>query len=116
MDVNKLRQEAQKLTGKAETFLKDHHDQIESTVSKAETFAKSKTKNQKRDQQIDKVAGKLKGLIPSDDPNAPQAAEKAAKKPKPGDAAKTAKPAHPEPAGEHEPKSAEGEPGPSGLG
>lgn len=68
MDVNKLKREAQKLQGKAETFLKDHHDQLESGVTKAETFAKSKSKTSKRDAQIDKVAGRLRDLLPSDDP------------------------------------------------
>ena len=95
MDVNKLRREAQKLQGKAETFVKDHHDQIESGVTKAEQFAKSKAKNPKRGTQIDKVADKLRGLIPQDQP----------------DASDPAKPAQHQP-GHHQP----GEPGPSGLG
>jgi hypothetical protein len=96
MDVNKLRREAQKLQGKAETFLKDHHDQIESGVTKAETFAKSKTKNEKRGAQIDRVAGKVREMIPSDQP-------------------KPAK--NPEAPGTHKPKAADegGDPGPSGL-
>jgi len=68
MDVNKLKREAQKLQGKAETFLKDHHDQLESGVTKAETFAKSKAKTPKRDAQINKVAGRLRDLLPSDEP------------------------------------------------
>ncbi len=58
MDVNKIK-------GKAQTFIKDHGEQIESGVSKAEKFAKSKSA--KHEAKIDKVAGKIRGLIPADE-------------------------------------------------
>jgi hypothetical protein len=58
MDVNKIK-------GKAQTFIKDHGEQIETGVSKAEKFAKSKSA--KHDAKIDKVAGKIRGLIPPDE-------------------------------------------------
>jgi hypothetical protein len=75
MDVNKLKGDVNKLKGKAQAFIKDHEDQIETGVSKAETFAKSKTKNPKHDAHIDKVAGKIRGLIPPDPKAGPQDGE-----------------------------------------
>lgn len=57
MDVNKLK-------GRAQEFLKQHEDKIEGGVGKAQQFAKSKTP--KHGDKIDKVAGKLRGLIPDD--------------------------------------------------
>jgi hypothetical protein len=72
MDVNKFKGDVDKLKGKAQTFIKDHEDQIESSVAKAEKFAKSKTKNPKHDAHIDKVAGKIRGIIPPDQKPGPQ--------------------------------------------
>lgn len=70
MDVDKLKSKAQELQTKAQDksqqFLKDHSEQIESGVSKAEKFAKSKTPPKHTD-KIDKAAGKIRGLIPHDD-------------------------------------------------
>lgn len=58
MDINKIK-------GKAQDLLKEHGDKIETGVGKAERFAKSKTS--KHDEKIDKVAGKIRGLIPEDE-------------------------------------------------
>jgi hypothetical protein len=59
MDVDKFK-------GKAQNLLKEHGDKIESGVAKAEKFAKRKTP--KHGDKIDKVAGKIRGLIPDDKP------------------------------------------------
>jgi uncharacterized protein YjbJ (UPF0337 family) len=56
--------DVEKLKGKAQNLLREHGDKIESGVTKAEKFAKSKTA--KHDGKIDKVAGKIRGLIPED--------------------------------------------------
>jgi hypothetical protein len=55
MDVDRIK-------GRAQNLLKEHGDKIESSVAKAERFAKSKTT--KHDDKINKVAGKIRGLIP----------------------------------------------------
>jgi hypothetical protein len=70
MDVEKLKSKAQELGTKAQDktqqFLKDHSDQIETGVSKAEKFAKSKTPPKHTD-KIDKAAGKIRSMIPHDE-------------------------------------------------
>jgi hypothetical protein len=70
MDVEKFKSKAQELGTKAQDktqqFLKDHSDQIESGVSKAEKFAKSKTPPKHTD-KIDKAAGKIRSMIPHDE-------------------------------------------------
>ncbi|HEY7007845.1 MAG TPA: antitoxin [Jatrophihabitantaceae bacterium] len=70
MDVEKLKSKAQELGTKAQDktqqFLKDHSDQIESGVSKAEKFAKSKTPPKHTD-KVDKAAGKIRSMIPHDE-------------------------------------------------
>jgi antitoxin protein of toxin-antitoxin system len=63
MDVNKLK-------GKAQNLLREHGDKIESGLTKAEKFAKSKTT--KHDEKIDKVTGKIRGLIPEDAKDEPK--------------------------------------------
>ena len=69
MDVNKLKAQAQvkaqEFQGKAQDFLKEHHDQLEGSVTKAQKFAKSKTN--RHDDKIDKMAGKIRGLLPMPD-------------------------------------------------
>lgn len=51
------------LKKKAEDLVKEHGDQIESGVDKAADFAKGRFGH---DETVDKVAGKIKGLIPDD--------------------------------------------------
>lgn len=62
MDVEKFKDKAQNL-------LREHGGKIESGVTKAEKFAKSKTT--KHDDKIDKVAGKIRGIIPDDPKGGP---------------------------------------------
>ena len=61
--------DVEKLKGKAQDLLREHGDKIESGVTKAEKFAKSKTA--KHDDTIDKVAGRIRGLIPDDPQTGP---------------------------------------------
>jgi hypothetical protein len=61
--------DVEKLKAKAQDLLREHGDKIESSVTKAEKFAKSKTA--KHDDKIDKVAGKIRGLIPDDPKDGP---------------------------------------------
>lgn len=57
MDIDRLK-------GRAQELLKEHGDKIEKGVDKAEKFAKSKTS--KHDDKIDKVAGRIRKLVPDD--------------------------------------------------
>lgn len=82
MDINRIK-------SKAQGFLKEHSDKIEEGVGKAEKFAK--TKSPKYSDKIDKVAGRVRGLIPEDERRTaaggtPEAAAEAA----PGTATATA--------------------------
>lgn len=51
------------LKKKAEDLVKEHGDQIESGVDKAADFAKGRFGH---DETVDKVADKIKGLIPDE--------------------------------------------------
>lgn len=58
MDLNRIK-------GKAQDLLKEHGDKIEKGVDRAEKFAKSKSG--KHEDKVDKVADRLRGMIPRDD-------------------------------------------------
>jgi len=63
VDFGSIKKKAEALKGKAEGFVDDHKDQIGKGLDKAGDFVGKKTK---KEEQVDKAVGKVKGLLDRD--------------------------------------------------